>query len=88
MLRVRETDGPSRAPAAHAAAPQTATGTGAVSAPKLLDELREPCGPCIAAIAGDNPTAIGGKRFIHNVRTVGDFSYGKRRSAFLVLYRL
>lgn len=41
MLRVRETDGSTRAPAAHAVVPQTAMGTATAGAPKLLDRLRE-----------------------------------------------
>ena len=41
MVRMRETDGPSRAPMAHAVAPQTAMGTATAGAPKLLDRLRE-----------------------------------------------
>ena len=55
MLRIRETDGPSRAPAAHAVASQAAMGTGAAGAPKLLDQLPEPCGPSITAVARHNP---------------------------------
>ena len=41
MVRVRHTDGPSRAPAAQAVAPQTAMETTTAGAPKLLDRLRE-----------------------------------------------
>jgi len=36
MVRMRETEGPSRAPVAYAVAPQTAIGTATAGAPKLL----------------------------------------------------
>jgi hypothetical protein len=74
MLRIRETDSPSRAPAAHAVAPQRAQETATAGAPKVLDRLRDALRSPHYSHRTEQTYCHGVKRFIffHNVHNPVD----------------